>query len=429
MSLVSRVFGFLSSLRRERGIQIAGPGSRSSAPAASVTFKTAMAVPAFYAGIRLLVSNISSMPLKCFIETEDGKNSEDRTNPLWRMMNFRPNDFQTRIEFFDTMMLNYFTNGNAYAVLTRRPSTGEIMAMIPLNAGAVEVEVLRDKSIVYHYTDENRNRVVISAQNMWHVKFMGNGVIGMSPLEYGANALGVSIATQNRQGKLAKSGGKTNGLIFVDGTITEGQREEIRRNYDHLKNGDEDFLSVLEKGVKFEKTSLSPQDMQLLETYRFQVQEVARITGVPSILLNDANVTAWGSGINAIMEGWYKLELRPHLERFEASIQKHLIPRADWGKVFIEFEFESLLRPNYKERVEINAKAINSGQVTPNEARADEGKPPKEGGDVLIVNGGLEPVVTISRGDDEQTPPQEPPGNGQPPIPATTEQGSNGNNG
>ena len=267
------------------------------------------------------------------------------------------------------------------------------MSVLPLMSGNVQVELMDDGSIVYHHHDSKGNVRVFAEESIWHMKLFGNGITGLSPISYAVSTLGTAIATQGRQAKLAASGGKTNGILMVDKILDDDKRRDIRKNFGALTEGTEDQLFILEAEMKFERAALSPQDMQLLETYKFSVQDIARFMGVPSVLINDANITAWGSGIEKIMDGFYKLGLRPYLERIEASILKHLVPRSEWGKVFIEFDFEGLLRPNLKVRIEAFSKAIQSGQMTPNEARAKEGLPALEGGDELVMNGGLEPIT------------------------------------
>ena len=69
---------------------------------------------------------------------------------------------------------------------------------------------------------------------------------------------------------------------------------------------------------------------------------------------------------------------------------------SDWGKVEIEFNFDSLLRADPKERAERDSIRINSAQITPNESRNAEGLLDKEGGDKLFINGALVPVDELT---------------------------------
>ena len=143
----------------------------------------------------------------------------------------------------------------------------------------------------------------------------------------------------------------------------------------------------------------------MLESRKFNVEDIARFMGVPSVLINDTSAsTTWGSGIKEINTGFYKLTIRPYLERIEASIKRHLMTPQMWPYNDIEFNFSALLRATYEERVQARATAINSGQMTPNEARNEEGREDLEGGDQLLVNGSLIPVSEA--GQESQTTPE-----------------------
>lgn len=381
-----RWLGF-RGLERNKGEQYPAPltGGRTAAP---VNFDSAMSVSAFWASARLLSETVAALPLKCY--KVDGEiKQEDTSFRLWRVLNYQPNRYQTRNEFFETLMLNLVTTGNSYCAI-ERDNGNNVTSLLPLMSAQVEVSLLDDGSKVYEYTTENHNKRVYSERSIWHIKLFGNGLVGLSPLGYARKSLGVAIASDNRASKLAQSGGKTNGILTIDKVLSPEQREAVRKNFNGLTEGDADQLFVLEAGMDYQRTSLSPQDMQLLETRRFQTEDIARFMGVPSVLINDTSgTTAWGSGIQQIMEGFYKLNLRPYLERIESSIKRHLMGVNQWDRYEIEFNFDALLRADMKTRADAMRAEINSGTLTPNEARRSEGRPPMEGGDKIYLNGSL----------------------------------------
>lgn len=363
------------------------------AAAADVNFDSAMSVSAFWASARLLSETISAMPLVAYRAGGDAV-VEDTSYPLWRVLNYQPNRYQTRTEFFETVTLNLVTTGNSYCAIQR---DGErVVSLIPLMSSQMEVDVIDGEKVYRYYTERGSVRVYAEA-SIWHVKLFGNGIIGLSPLGYARQSLGIAIATSDRASQLAASGGKSNGILMIDKVLTPEQKTAVRKNFAGLTEGRTDELFVLEANMKFERTSLSPQDMQLLETRRFQIEDIARFMGVPSVLINDTSgTTAWGSGIQQIMEGFYKLNLRPYLERIESSIKRHLIPVRDWDSIDIEFDFDSLLRADKTARYQGYNSAINAGVMTPNEARKAEGLEPKQGGDDIYLNGTLVPAGQTS---------------------------------
>jgi HK97 family phage portal protein len=136
----------------------------------------------------------------------------------------------------------------------------------------------------------------------------------------------MAITGEEWSSNVVGNGGKPTGVLMYDKILTKEQREQLRDRFRDLREGPTDALMTLEAGMKYEQISLSPQDVQLLEARRFQIEDIARFFGVPSVMINDtAGGTVWGSGIQQIIEGWYKLALRTELERIEASIVSNLL--------------------------------------------------------------------------------------------------------
>jgi HK97 family phage portal protein len=310
----------------------------------------------------------------------------DVNHPLSILFNGKVNRYQTKIEFFETVLLNLLTSGNAYCYI-QRINEERIVGLLPLMSADMTTTLLEDGSIVYEYvTDSGVN--VYSEKNVWHLKLMGNGVIGLSPLAYQRNTLGIAQAAESAVTNIYKNGAKPSGVLSMDKFLTPEQRELVRSKFYNLSAGAEDRLMVLEGGMKFDSISLSPQDIELLASRQFQISEVCRWYGVPSVMINDtSSSTVWGSGIEQIVSGFYKLTLRPLMEKIEASILIKLMNPNDAQRHEVEFDFNALTRSDLKTRFDSYRVGIYGGFMTPNEARRLEGMPDEDGGDSLYMQG------------------------------------------
>jgi hypothetical protein len=69
--------------------------------------------------------------------------------------------------------------------------------------------------------------------------------------------------------------------------------------------------------------TLPLEDAQLLETRRFQIEEIARIYGVPPFMIGQMDkTTSWGSGVETMGKGFVRFTLRQHLTKFEKEINR-----------------------------------------------------------------------------------------------------------
>jgi len=253
-------------------------------------------------------------------------------------------------------------------------------------ASQIEVILNLDGSITYKYSASAKT-YYYSAENIWHLKLFGNGVVGLSPLDQARNTLGISIGAEESINRMANSNFKQGGVLSIDKILNPDQRKKIKENYNDITSGKEEALRVLEAGMKFTPTSMLPKDVQLLESRRFQLEEICRFFDVPPVLVHDmSSSTVWGSGITEIVRGWYKLGLAPYRERMKDSIQTQLLDISERETVEPDFDIDELLRGGEKERYEGYQIAVRSGIMTPNECRSQEGLPPDPSGDKLFID-------------------------------------------
>lgn len=378
-----------SGSSRNAGNQISGPMGYATASPVEVTEDSAMQLSAVWACVRLLSETVASLPVNVYRKTAKGR---DLAPDHWLslLMDRKPNRYQTKVEFFETLMLNLALHGNAYAKITK--VGGQIRSLLPLMASQIETKLLPDGSVVHLYHADG-NVDVLSAESVWHVKLYGNGIVGKSPLAFGRNMFGIAQAAEQSVSKIYANGGKPSGVLSFDRLLTKEQRASVRENFATLTTGTDDRLLVIEQGMKFDAVSMSPQDIELLASRKHQIDEIARWFGVPSILINqNEGSTTLGSSTAEIISGFYKLNLRPYLERIEASVKTWLFTPDEANQYEFEFDFEGLLRSDLKSRLEGYRTAVAGTILTPNEVRRIEGWPRVEGGDVLLSQVNMTPI-------------------------------------
>lgn len=378
-----------SGSSRNAGDQTSGPMGYATASPMEVTEDSAMQLSAVWACVRLLSETVASLPVNVYRKTPKGRElAPDHWLSL--LMARKPNRYQTKVEFFETLMLNLALHGNAYAKITK--VGGQIRSLLPLMASQIETKLLPDGSVVHMYHADG-NVDVLSAESVWHVKLYGNGIVGKSPLAFGRNMFGIAQAAEQSVGKIYANGGKPSGVLSFDRLLTPAQRASVRENFATLTTGTDDRLLVIEQGMKFDAVSMSPQDIELLASRKHQIDEIARWFGVPSILINqNEGSTTLGSSTAEIISGFYKLNLRPYLERIEASVKTWLFTPDEANQYEFEFDFEGLLRSDLKSRLEGYRTAVAGTILTPNEVRRIEGWPRVDGGDVLLSQVNMTPI-------------------------------------
>jgi HK97 family phage portal protein len=387
--------GSIGATTQNKGIQDTRPLTNVYKNNKTVDIDGAMQVSSVWACVELLCDTIASLPLFVYRKKSNGDRELARETPLWMLLYEAPNSRHTAMEFWQVMIFNFLMRGNAYARLARNDA-GEVIAMWPLAADQIQVELLANGAITYSYYIDGKI-IVYSDQSILHLRDKGNGVIGMSRIDYMKSSVGVAVNAQDATAKLYANDNRRPGVFMIDKTLTPEQRAQVRANFKGLTESEADDLLVLEAGAKFEPLALSPAEVQLLETRRFSVEDIARWFGVPSLLINDVtNKVPYGNNSD-LAEFFYRFKLRPLLVNFEQALRKRVFTAAQRATMTAEFSLDALLRSNLKDRMEIYAKAVQNGLKTRNECRQLENDAPMDGGEILTAQVNLAPLDKLGQ--------------------------------
>lgn len=398
--------GFFSTVRswlrgnataQRQGVQSSLPSGTAYDETPIVGPDAALQVSTVWACVKLLVETIASLPLFVYRTDSSGQRQLVRDDELFVVLHDSPNRRMTAQEFWEFMLLNLVLRGNAYARIERN-AQGRAFALWPMAADQIEVKVLPDGSLVYAYVLDSAT-LIYGEEDVLHIKGVGNGVVGMSPLDYMRASVGVAILAHNHTAATYRKQARRAGILMTDRVLSQAQRDALRENFGEITTGGKSELYILEANFKFEPINMTPADLQLLETRRFAVEDLARWFGVPSVLINDTSkTTTWGTGVEQIIEGFYKFTLRPQLERIEQAIQRRVLTSRQRAEgLHAEFSFDALLRASLKDRMEIYAKGTQNGIYKRNECRQLENLPPVAGGDALTAQVNLVPLDMLGK--------------------------------
>ncbi len=405
-----RMFKWLggNATTQKSGAQLTEPATSAHDESPVVGVDSALQISTVYACISLLCETISTLPLVTYIPDKDGGRVKAKGSRTYSIFHTSPNTKQTPQEFWEQMLLNFFLRGNMYAIIKRDPM-GEVMSLSPLSADQMQVELING-DLFYYYSMDNKTLIYLE-KDIFHVKDIGNGLVGLSRIDYMRSSLGLAIDAQNHTRKTYRKNARRPGILMSDVVLDTEQRKALKDNFSDITTGSQKELYILEAQFKFEPLGMTPGDIQLLETRKFAVQDLARWFGVPSVLINDTGEsTALGSSVTQIIEAFFKLKLSPQLKRIESAIAKRVLSPKQRGVGFIvEFNFDALLRSNIKDRMEVYSKAVQNGIYSRNECRAKENLPPENGGDMLTAQSNLYPLEMLGEQDrDTGTPTVEP---------------------
>ena len=383
----------------EKGSQT-GPVSASGVVGDSVVNdERSLQISTVFACVRLISSVTACLPLDVFETKGDDRSKVGFDNPLARLLRYSPNQFMTAFDFRVSMTMQLCYYGNAYALIERN-SVGDIISLVPLMSVNMDVR-LEGKRVVYRYRRDSEY-ADFKQSDIFHLKGFGfNGLVGLSPIAFGAKTAGVAVAMEDQQRDFYANGAKSPQILMTgDGkTLNKAQRDQLEENFKEISGGPvKKRLWVLEAGFTTQAIGVSPQDAETMAARKFQVSELARFFGVPPHLVGDVEKsTSWGSGIEQQNLGFLQYTLDPYLEIWETSILRWLIKPADLGRIHAEHNRDALLSGDSTARANYMKTQIDTGLLTVNEGRRVGNRPPLPGGDVATRQSQNVPLTQLGK--------------------------------
>lgn len=387
-------FGRSGALAERAGTQRSEPGVALVDDSAPMGPDAALQISTVWACVERRATTVASLPLFAYEQQPGGQKVLARDSRLYMLLHDSPNSRMTPFEFWRALLLNHDLRGNGYARIERDERTGEAVAMWPMPADQVEDIVLPDGSMVHAYSVDG-NVAVYAAENVLHIKNLGNGTTGLRKLEFMRASTDEARKAQTSASRTFGNGGKPTGVLMLDRVMRPDQRASLLERFAEMAHGNMARLQVLEADMKYQQLSMSPEDQQLLDTRKFSVEEICRWFDVPPVLVHHSNVTTWGSGIEQIVDGFHKLTIRPLLVSVEQALRKRVMTPRQRASMTAEFSLDALLRGSLKDRLDAYAKAVQNGLKTRNECRQLENDPPVAGADELTAQSNLLPLAKL----------------------------------
>lgn len=347
----------------------------------AVSKDTALDVPAVFCAVRVISEGVAAMPI-VLKERNLSDQGRWKTRPVrqhWakRLLAVRPNSWQTPHEFVEGMTFCAALTGHALAV--KNVVRGEVRELLPVPPGCWTVEQDKDWRLKYRvfYSDkvsqefDQSQVLVLKGATM-------NGYDALPVIKRAAESIGLSMALQQQQARLAGSGGQPSGILSKEGELTAEAREKLRTTWHNQfgANG-KGGVAILDQGFKFQSMTMTSVDGQVLESRRFQIEEIARAFRVLPLMIMQADKASTFASVGQMSRMHVQHTLMPWVTRWEQALLRDVLGNDD--VLFFDFDESMIMRGDHKEQAEYFQKALGAGGIpgwmSVNEVRDAAGYP------------------------------------------------------
>ena len=355
---------------------------RDSSTGIAVTDEVALTYSAVFACVKVLAETLASVPLHVYERTEDGK-EKATDHPLYDVLHHRANRYMSSAEFRESMMLSVGLRGNGIAQMVL-DAKGNVIELWPIRADLVR-PVWKDSQLFY-MVSEGAGERILRAEDVLHIRGMGWGFWGLSPIDYAREAVGLGIAAEKFGAKFYASGTTLSGVITTSKPMSDPAFQRFAEGWKRYRQGLDNAHStpILEDGMDYKPIGVTPENAQFLESRAFQVTDVCRWYRMQPHMIQDLTRSTNNNIEHQSIE-FVKFTMLPHFCKWEQAIARDLFGPREAGRYFAEFSLQGLERGDMASRVAFYSGMTNTGAILPNEIRDYENLNAVEGGDKRLI--------------------------------------------
>jgi HK97 family phage portal protein len=382
--------------------------------------------------VQKLALGTARLPFKIYRRGDTGRD-DARDTPFAELLR-QPNPKHDPFFFWLWTASTFNVFGEALWVKVRNAdrSVKELWPLHPVN-----VFTRNENGTLTYYFYGNAStepQFAIPAGDVVHFKAYNpdTTVRGMSPIEPLRQTLLNEDAARRATASFWQRGARPALALSHPGVLSQSAADRLKARWDAVAAGADKTGAtvVLEEGMKPEVLSLNMEEAQYESTRKLNREECCAAYDVPPPVVHILDHATY-SNITEQMRSMYRDTMAPRLSLFESVVDTQLRPDFDTtGELYGEFLMDEVLRGDFEIRAEAYQKAINSGWMSPAEARVLENLPAVDGSDRLFINATLIPIDEASQHTSPNPPAENdpaPPGLAPMPAPNMPVAASNGN--
>lgn len=369
-------------------------GTRSNKYTAVYDPNEALKSSVVFRCLHILADSVATTPISIYRKNKEDYFIEDIKNPIWKLLNYRPNSRQTNYDFFEGIVVQLVVYGNAYIYIRRNADYDpeELILLYPNTVSYDELGNFYNVSDMYNKITGN-----FKSDKIIHIRHTSlSTYLGKSTINCAAKTIGLAVATDSEALGSLQTGGRLKGIISSESSLTgfgsaiDGQVDQIRDNMEAEINSGKDIIT-LQSGASFTPISQSFRDLQLIDLHQSTLSDLARYFGVSpaklGILQGSNYIASLQDNLN-----FYTDTLNPFLKKIETSLTCALINVSNCRKYKIEFDRTSLIY--FKEILANYEKMTALGMMAVNDVRRVFNKDGADGGDAPFVTTNSQPLVS-----------------------------------
>lgn len=249
-----------------------------------VTPENALQVSVVWACVDVISKSIAASEWNVFERLKSGNRRLLTDDPLYYLLNVRPNDDMTAIAFREALGIMALTWGNGYAEISRDLS-GRAASLYPITPDKCEPRRAPDDGrLIYHVWNDDGSEVDLEKEDVFHLRGPSiNGLMGDNMIAKAALSIGLTMALERYSATYFGNNTQIGGVLEVPGNLDDKAYSRLVESFEARHRGPNKAHRpfIAEGGAKFNQTTSNAEESQLVLSRQNQVEEICRWYGVP----------------------------------------------------------------------------------------------------------------------------------------------------
>ncbi|EQM78205.1 hypothetical protein L687_16900 [Microbacterium maritypicum MF109] len=286
----------------------------------------------------------------------------------------RPDSDESLSASLERTSLSLCLNGNAFWRVFR-DNQGRVTGIRVLNPLDVKIEVDSFGNVT-GYTYLGRKYDTTEIKHLSHLRVFGQPE-GRGPIQACHAELRGALDVRDHGANWFQDSGVPTGILSSKTPLNAENAEKAKARWIETQGGHRG-PAILDGDWSWQSVYLSPEDAQWLQVRQFDNTAIARLFGIPAVLMLAAveGSSETYANIGQAETTFAKYTLTRYLREIEEAFSD-LLPRGTVAR----FNLEGLLRPDATTRYALHTQALTAGFMSVNEVRSIENLPPIPGGD------------------------------------------------
>ncbi|SIT90619.1 phage portal protein [Edaphobacillus lindanitolerans] len=337
-------------------------------PPTSITEAQALKIPAVKAAVELVTNAISTLPVYLYKEVNE-REVEKIDDERVSILNHDSNKYETAQMVTKQAVQDYLLRGIAYLYRTDNGIHHLPARNVKVEEFTVDGITVSRKEFIY----EGIKTVTLQEHEVMVIDSGTNGILvdGEEILKTATNQVSYTLS-------LLENSAVPVGVLKASAWLTEAAIKRLRESFTSLYTGPKNTgkTIVLEEGLDFQPLSMKPEELQLSETGKKIISDVARLFNIPESLLN-SNANKYNS-LEANNVYFLQNTLLPIITALESSFDKHLLTGEEKKNgYYFRFDTSEILRTTEAEKVKTIAEEFKAGLLTLNQSLHKLDLPPE----------------------------------------------------